>query len=313
MIKRLLARVFGKNAYSSSSRSKSEGRYFFGEYFVTSGECNIGDPIYISTHRIYYHYQDLNDSTPKRYWTHGRFWLGHNFIHCEWHLPAWHDLNIELSLNHYGDTAIGLSIGFFWFWIHICTENRKLYRLLEPLTKRKDQSYTNGRVIGLSLSQWVLRFHLWADPMEFRSKDPKWWSFYIDFANVIFGKTDFKKEVLQTGDAVIDMPEGEYPATYEVIRYTHKRPRWFAKSYESIDFNIPAGIPHWGKGENSYDTGMDGTFGISTAWTGNKYEAAKKIALRCLETRAKRGSLSEPAYDRWRRERLGVMAESEGV
>lgn len=176
---------------------------------------------------VYYNYQNLNDAHPKRYWSHARFWLGHNFLHAEWHLPAWHNWSLELSLNNYGDTAIGLSLGLGLFWLHVCTENRWLYRLLEPITKRKDQKYTNGRDIGISFVDYSLHIKLWSDPMEHRSKDPKWWSFYINFPDIIFGRNKYTVELLQEGCTNIDMPEGEYPAIYKVEKRTWKRPRWF--------------------------------------------------------------------------------------
>lgn len=56
---------------------------------------------------------------------------------------------------------------------------------------------------------------------------------------------------------------------------------------------------------------MDGTFGISVDWRGNVYDAAKAVALKCLATRSKYGSLSGPEYANWRERRLAALAAQE--
>jgi hypothetical protein len=140
--------------------------------------------------------------------------------------------------------------------------------------------------------------------MEHRSVDPKWWNFVINFKDIFLGKKKHSLEILGEGEAQIDMPEGIYPATYKIEKRTWKRPRWFSKSNTDIWFDIPAGIPHEGKGENSWDMDMNATFGIGTDWGGNIHEAAKRIALRCLASRSKTGSLSSPAYAVWRDDRM---------
>ena len=261
-----------------------------------------------------FHYQNLNTDNKKRFWVHGRCWWNHGkFLQAEWSIPARRGVAFEIHLNHYGDTALGLRLSIpFLFSLHLGTENRRLYKFLEPITRRKDQTYTNGRIIGFYISDWNLHISLWDDPMEHRSKDPKWWSYHKDLIDLVFGRPKHTKEVLQSGDAEIDMPEGAYPAKYEVEKRTWKRPRWFATTQTSITFDIPAGIPHEGKGENSWDCGMDATHGISTYWNQNIYEAAKRIALRCLETRSRYGSLSSTAYAEWRAERFAALLAAKG-
>lgn len=254
---------------------------------------------------MYFHYQNLNDDHPKRYWLHGRCWLGHAFLHAEWCIPSWHSWEVEVSLNHYGDTAVGISMGLGLFWLHICTENRKLYRWLEPITKRKDQKYTNGRVVGISFHDRTLWLKLWSDPMEHRRVDPKWWDTAVHFDDLILGKVQYTRETLKEGETEIHMPEGTYPASYKVEKATWRRPRWpWSKTLTDVWFDIPVGIPHDGKGENSWDQGMDATFGIGTWWDGNIYQAAKRVALRCIETRSRRGDLNDPAFSVWRTKRI---------
>ena len=100
------------------------------------------------------------------------------------------------------------------------------------------------------------------------------------------------------------MPEGEYDATYKVERRTWKRPRWFPLVKESIYFEIPIGLPHEGKGENSWDCGMTAITGTGTHWDGDVHAATKRVAMHAIETRMRYGSLNDPGYAKWREDGL---------
>lgn len=68
--------------------------------------------------------------------------------------------------------------------------------------------------------------------------------------------------------------------------------------------DVPVGIPYQGKGENSYDIGMDATF--SSVFPIKKEEGlrtlANKFAMECLKERQRTGRLSDPDYARWKME-----------
>lgn len=50
----------------------------------------------------------------------------------------------------------------------------------------------------------------------------------------------------------------------ELFESTWKRARWFTHKNVRASVDIPAGIPHPGKGENSWDCGEDRTYGLTT-------------------------------------------------
>lgn len=119
---------------------------------------------------------------------------------------------------------------------------------------------------------------------------------YVDWDRIIFGRSKCHVEILSEGEAQIDMPEGKYKALYKIEKRTLVWPRRFKKERTSISFDLPVCIPHDGKGENSWDCGMDGTCGISEDYkkhSGSIYQAAKAVALRCLNTRSRYGTLSD--------------------
>lgn len=260
---------------------------------------------------MHFHKQNLNTAQPKKeHWTAGRCWWNNGQIaQLEWQAPARTGPSFELRFN-YHDHAFQIHLSFFLLSLWLSTDNSRLYRFLEPFTKRSDQKYTNGRTVGCYFFERALWVNLWDDPMESRSTDPKWWSFSIHFDDLLLGRSAYSVETLDQGEAEIDMPEGKYPTTYTVERRTWKRPRWpWPVIDTSVQFEITAGIPHEGKGDNDWDQGMNSTHGIGTHWDGNIYDAARRVALKCLATRQKYGSLSSLDYQKWydRRVHLGAL------
>lgn len=214
---------------------------------------------------MYFHYQNLKkEEKTSKHISNGRFWLGRKpQFHCEWVIPG-RDLSLEISLND-GDDAIGGKIGMYLFTIYWSIEWHFLYRLLKPLTRRRDQKYTNGRRIGFYLSEGYLSLMLWHDPMESRSSDPWWWHKFIDLRNLFLGKSTYNEEILEERDVLIPMPEKTYEAHAKLYISTWTRPRWFSKSIKRVSIDIPGGIPVPGKGENSWDCGDDAHHGMTCA------------------------------------------------
>lgn len=130
----------------------------------------------------------------------------------------------------------------------------------------------------------------------------------------MFGRAKYSEKVLQEGGVTIDMPEGIYQATFKRFISYWKRPRLpFTESIHRISMDIPVGIPHEGKGENSWDMGMDATFGVTMPVEEGEsiYEIAKRFAMSCLKTRQKYGSLSSPDYAKWKLEREMHLAKKD--
>lgn len=212
---------------------------------------------------MYFHSQNLNDEIPKKYWLNGRCWIGQSFQwNIEWTLPS-RGFDISLDLNDYGETAIRVRISLWLFSLYIGIEWQPLYRLLEKITRRKGQKYTNGRCIGISWYAGTLNIDLWYDPMEWRSGDPKWWHMSFDFNHLLKGKPKFSEETLETREILVPMPEKAYKATATRTVRRWKYPRWFTSEVMSVNLDFEEGVPFEGKGENSWDCGPDATSSFS--------------------------------------------------
>ena len=111
-----------------------------------------------------------------------------------------------------------------------------------------------------------LWFQLWGHDWESGRDDP-WWrqTHHLDFADLILGKEHYSKRDTEViDDVVIPMPERNYRARVTFTETTRKRARWFTTvsrwSEVSLDSDAP---PFPGKGENSWDCGDDGIYGMS--------------------------------------------------
>jgi hypothetical protein len=152
----------------------------------------------------------------------------------------------------------------------------------------------DSREFSVSVSDWSIRLGIWERWGEWRKADP-WWirGVHIDLRDLVLGRQKCKTEELAAGiPCQVPMPEGIYHAIAKIERRTWKRKRWLSHSRTSAWLDIPKGIPHAGKGENSWDCGDDGLFGIG----GDTIEdAVKRARESVLESRRKYGSASQEA------------------
>ena len=122
----------------------------------------------------------------------------------------------------------------------------------------------SSRSIEISIHNNAIWWHIWRDPMGGWSSDIPWYRdgcFHFD--NFFFGKAKHWEEIIEERNIMIPMPEKSYQATAKLCNAFWKRPRCsIVKKIRRIHIDIPEGIPHEGKGENSWDCGIDATYGI---------------------------------------------------
>lgn len=240
-----------------------------------------------------FYYQDLNDRIPKKYWSHARCWL--NNFGFEWLVPS-EMFGFKIGLADY-NYAVSMNIHLLLFSAYFHWENYKVQTFISNLIKRKDKEYGNGRVIGLNIHDGIICIDLWKDPMVWHSKDPKWWSFNIDLADIILGDRKYSKEVLEERDVEIPMPEGNYNAKARLELCTWKRPRWFKLQDKYVDFDILKPIPFEGKGTTDYNCGIDGTTGISLK-AKNIPDGVGQLVGSMLERRIRNGGWKDWKFER---------------
>jgi len=144
------------------------------------------------------------------------------------------------------------------------------------------------REIRLAIHDRALWWNFWTDLHEWSSRTPKWRQGSWHPIDTFLGRAKYSKEVLAEEPVVIPLPEGPREATASTALATWKRPRWVKHQRYFVDIEIPRGAPFPGKGENSWDMGEDGIFGMATE--GRSVEKAiARVVERVLENRRRYG------------------------
>jgi hypothetical protein len=157
----------------------------------------------------------------------------------------------------------------------------------------KQYPIPDRREFDFTVHDWAIRFTPWGRWGEWRAADP-WWIrvLSIDLKDLVLGRLTYKAEELALVPCQVPMPEGNYPAVAKVQRVTRGRTRWFKRTGQEVDLSIPKGIPFAGKGENSWDCGDDGLFGLS----GNSIDdAIRRAQASVTERRQRYGHASDDA------------------
>lgn len=190
----------------------------------------------------------------RKIWWHGcretnRFWLhlGRYTVAFELGKPQFR-LGFEIN-DDFEHTLAGSFCGFYW---HIdAMPIRKLFPVV-------DGSF------GFYWFENGLWFELWGD--DNGRYDAPWWRkmFHLDFLDLLLGKETYSKVDIQTFEnVVIPMPESTFLARMTFSESIRKRPRWKTQISKWTDISLERAPQFPGKGENSWDCGDDGIYGMS--------------------------------------------------
>jgi hypothetical protein len=208
-------------------------------------------------------------------------------FNCQWVLWS-KRISVGLGLADY-ENAVSFHICLYLFSFYFNLEYSPLERWLEEKTKRKDEKYGNGRTIGFTWMEGSLMVDLWNDPMEWRSRDPKWQSFSINPMDILLGRRKHASRTLAKEMRLLTMPEKAYPVVIELKEDSWKRPRWlWPDKIVRAHIEIEGGVPVPGKGENSYDCGEDATYGL-TCPAKSFDEALSKLYATVMQSRERYG------------------------
>ncbi len=139
------------------------------------------------------------------------------------------------------------------------------------------------RETGFSIHNWKIWFNFWQPTMEWKSRTPWYRSFAFDPIDFLLGRHKYSEKLRYKECVLVPMPEKTYKGHVKIFESSWKRPLWpFTKRIIRSTIKVPEGLPHAGKGENSWDCGDDATFSLtSCAATPNK---AVEALIKC-ETR----------------------------
>lgn len=185
-------------------------------------------------------------------------------------------------------------------------------RLRSPWTKwanipkeRDEKHWYKARHYGIrffSRRDCFIEGEIGARAHEWSRSDP-WWMQWSLTTTTLLGRTRGETVEGASGVAMVPLPEGNYLATWTERTYINRYVRFPGtlldrikgpRQHSSVDLNIDGGIPHEGKGENSWDCGMDGLFGCSGRTLEDAIGNAVRHTLRDRERYGPRKPLPRP-------------------
>lgn len=150
-----------------------------------------------------------------------------------------------------------------------------------PMPRWMRRRGTDDRSTGISIHGGCLWWEFRKDPWCWSSSDPWYRSGCVDPKRLLLGGARCETVKGETVDALVPMPEGCYPAKITKETRTWKRPRWpWSRTRTDYRIDIEGGIPHMGKGENSWDCGEDGLWGTGGTSPENAIANAVESVLR---------------------------------
>jgi hypothetical protein len=209
-----------------------------------------------------------------------------------WYVLGKHGFGYGFQLGRNGsesDLGLDLYAGrLASVWLRLGTPWTKWAKV----SKEQDpKGWYNARHTGIRLfpredcflsGQWEAYEHHWS------SSDP-WWRNWSITKTTILGRTRGDTTDGESGETVVPLPEGNYSATWQRTTYVTRYVRFPGtlldringpRRHSTISLNIEGGIPVEGKGESSWDCGMDGVFGINGSTVEDAVANAVKAVLR---------------------------------
>lgn len=141
------------------------------------------------------------------------------------------------------------------------------------------------REYGFYVSDWTFRWSWHARGGEWSSTDPWWMSGSINFPDLLFGRQ--RRVVTQlwsTHNIWFSLGGKEFmidDINWERVEYfrAHIPFSVYRKTKQYVEIKIGRPPAYNGKGENSWDCGDDGTYGLSREWHGSEvsHKTSNKI------------------------------------
>mgnify|MGYP000629700480 FL=1 len=133
--------------------------------------------------------------------------------------------------------------------------------------------------------------HPWVRQDGWCRSDP-WWrkQIVLRVADWLLGRTRFEGVKDAEVECLVPMPEGCYMAKAKRETCAWRR-RWYWPALRQVRWtiDIPGGIPFAGKGENSWDCGDDGLWGLSGPGMDTLPNAIGAVVASVLRSRDRRG------------------------
>lgn len=206
-------------------------------------------------------------------------------------------LSVRVTHGEAGDdsysTCLGIGLIFFRVWLTFSLPKWTYEKRKCIATWDNDREFylVQGREYGFYWYEWTFWWNWRAKVNESSSKDPKWMRFNFCVPDFLFGRVEvISNEVLTANNLKFKLSGKEF--VMDSIKWERNRRfrrhipmSLYSREWYSVDMRINNPPMRAGKGENSWDCGDDGTYGLGMQWkhakpTWANSTESKRIAVR---------------------------------
>jgi hypothetical protein len=208
-------------------------------------------------------------------------------IGVQWVFHRRFEIGARVERHHVGDEHdFSGSIHLAWFSFYLHTERLMPRWWLAPGPGYVSREYK----LSFAWEEWRVSWAWGGDPMSWSSRDPWWKNGSRSLKDVFFGRMKYREGEPERHRIAVQMPEGTYTGTCVMRADSWKRPLWFRRVIRRAHIDMDKGqhVPFPGKGENSWDCGEDGIYGM-TCVARDQYDAAAQVAASALRSRERYG------------------------
>lgn len=223
---------------------------------------------------MFWFFQNLKKEDREKRWFHFRGTIGK----FRYEVASGPSLALELTHGEYGDdraTNLRLGLLVVSIWLTFSLPDRFYFhrKCIATWDGNGEFYLIEGRRYGFYVYEWNVSWNFHAKVMESSSDDPWWMRQYWSIPSLIFGREEVIQDELHPGGENVRFLLGGKEFVFDSIkwiRYRRFRRRipysLYRKISTSVDIQISKPPMHLGKGENSWDCGDDGSFGLHGPW-----------------------------------------------
>lgn len=187
--------------------------------------------------------------------------------------------SIRLELNHgtiSSDAETTISIGLFFVTVYLSLPLPKKWYLsrkcIATWDDNREFTLTDSRRYGFYFHDWAFVWSFHQKVGESSSQDPWWMRQYIHIDDLFLGRTEYMTRDIYDAEK-ISFKIGDKEFVMDSIRWfdatwfrRHIPICWLEQKQVRVEMKISKPPMRAGKGENSWDCGDDGVFGVTQNW-----------------------------------------------
>lgn len=227
---------------------------------------------------MYAWFQDLReDAKHKLFFFRGSIGKSYDKQWFKYELCSGPSFKIKYQHGHHSNSESMLVLGLFFFTIYLTffLPNSWYWRrkYTNP-TSGRTATFIDDREYGFAIYNWSFVWSWHLKPMEYSYKDPWWMHFTIHFDELLLGRREtLEQRLVEVSDIYFMLGEKEFKIDKASFtkRSGFRRHIPFSlyhKQWYAVDISVERPPQYSGKGENSWDCGDDGIYGIFQEWKG---------------------------------------------